>query len=78
MKKDVRHYFKSKKAMYKFILLETDGATRVKLLGVNNMHYKSKKVATKWFDEIHVVIKDDEEVCKELKKIYDNMVDYED
>lgn len=83
-------YFKSEREKYIFILLETDGKTRSKLLGITDDMYGSKKMATEWYEKIRHVIESgtgenlgmiqysqSNMAIQKLTKIYKIITDYE-
>jgi hypothetical protein len=50
------NFFKSDGAKYIFALTETDRQTRMKILGITEMHYHSKEKADEWKQEIESAI----------------------
>jgi hypothetical protein len=76
------NFFKSDGAKYIFALTETDRQTRMKILGITEMHYHSKEKADEWKQEIESAI----ESCKnenyssytvaidKLYELYNNMI----
>lgn len=70
-------FFKSKAAKYIFILTQTDGETRMNLLGVDMRHYTDAKVAAAWMRDIAKCIHPDncthplaEKAFNKLDEIY--------
>ena len=55
-------YFNSKASEYIFYLIELDGDIRMKKLGITNVHFKNKRLAKKWREQISKAIHPD--VCQ--------------
>jgi hypothetical protein len=77
-------YFKGKAERLIYLLVESDGALRMKGLGVTKLHYSCKNTATRWKDAIESIIHPStcphlkaSEAMKKLNEMYENMVDWE-
>lgn len=75
-------YFKTDADKYIFALLELDGTSRTKILGITKKMYYSKKLADEWYmqilEAIHTRTPSDGEAQKalvKLNKLYSNMID---
>lgn len=74
-------YFRSELDRLCFLLIEMDGKTRNKCLGIKEIHYVSKKHAKKWYKgiafKIHPDRNPDHPKCKEafesLNELYQRM-----
>lgn len=55
-------YFNSQASEYIFYLIELDGEIRMKKLGITNAHFKNKRLAKKWREDISKAIHPD--VCQ--------------
>lgn len=74
------NYFKSEKDKIVFLLLEVDGERRNKLLGITDDMYEDKKLATKWYRRLSLIVHPDKmdnnsEAFIELKEIFQVMTD---
>jgi hypothetical protein len=73
-------YFKSESAKTMFLLLETDGAPRMKFLGISTMHYHSAEAATKWYNYNLSILNQEPthvsyyKAVEELKEMYKEMI----
>ena len=56
-KKQMLGLFKEPEFFLVFVLLHTDGKTRNSLLGLEDMHYRDKAIATAWRDDIVIKLK---------------------
>ncbi|MEG0773758.1 hypothetical protein [Clostridium sp.] len=80
-KQETTSYFISKEAEIIFYLIELDGEERAKKLGLTKTHFKNKKKATKWRNNIEKIINLDKcnhpmaaEAKSKLDSIYKEMV----
>lgn len=76
-------YFKDEESEMIFYLLELEGDTRLKKLGITNRHYKDKEQANMWKNQIIKKIHPDqsthpqsEGATKELNKLYGSMIKF--
>jgi len=76
-------YFKTDADKYIFALLELDGPSRTKVLGITKKMYSSKELADKWYmnilENIHDRSSSDGEAQKALVKLntlYGEMIDH--
>lgn len=75
--------FDSLGAKYAFILINVDGASRTKLLGIKKTHYEFYDVATKWLQGIESAINDASNIPTDivlaakaiLYRLYGGMID---
>ncbi len=78
----MNNYFISREAEIIFYLVELEGETRLKKLGINRTHYSNKNKATKWRNDLAKLIHPDKcdhpEAVKAftiLEKMYHEMID---
>lgn len=70
-------YFKDAKSKYLYLLLETDGRTRQRGLGVREEHYDSKELADAWYTHIRFVIgESNKEAISKLNSIHKRMIEH--
>lgn len=76
-------YFKDELSEIIFYLLELDGEVKFKKLGITKLHYKDKKEANQWKNDLMKKIHPDqnnhlyaEEATKELNKMYGSMIKF--
>ena len=71
-------YFKNEEAKLIFILVETNGATQLRLLGINQSHYCNREKAKNWYEETKNKLENSEHPMKNvaienLNKLYKGM-----
>lgn len=71
-------YFKNEEAKLIFILMETNGATQLKLLGISQSHYCNREKAKNWYESRKKEIANSQypkkdEAINQLKKLYKGM-----
>lgn len=71
-------YFKNEEAKLIFILVETNGATQLRLLGINQSHYCNREKAKNWYESRKKEIANSQhpkkdEAINQLKKLYKGM-----
>lgn len=72
-------YFKNEEAKIIFALVELEGKSQMKLLGMTYSHYASKEIAESWYEKIKEKIKNSEHKMKDvanknLEKLYKGMI----
>ncbi|PGQ88158.1 hypothetical protein [Priestia megaterium] len=74
-------YFKGEAEKLIFFIVELDGETRMKKLGITQYHYRNKNYALKWYEDLMKIINPNhcehpkvQEAINELNKMYKSMV----
>ena len=71
-------YFKNEEAKLIFILVETNGATQLRLLGIDQSHYCNREKAKIWYESrkkeiVNCQHPKIDKAINELKKLYKGM-----
>lgn len=79
-KENIDDFFKSEANKYAFILLHTDAANRMELLGVTETMYHNKSLATRWRNNIKRALENGDcdhaaEAMEKLNYFYKNMIE---